>query len=82
MLGLVTLYNPNQQEAAANILQYIHDEDALIIYKYDNFLNEWLKERFKHHTINPAAHTLDIEEYPRVKNPKEEIWKKKRNAEK
>lgn len=32
MLGLVTLYNPNPQEAASNIKRYIHDLDALIIW--------------------------------------------------
>ena len=47
ILGLVTLYNPAPQEAAANMLRYIYDVDALIIYyKYDNFLYEWLRERF------------------------------------
>ena len=32
MLGLVTLYNPNPQEAASNIKRYIDDVDALIIW--------------------------------------------------
>lgn len=44
MLGLVTLYNPDPQEAAANILRYIHDVDALII--WDNSpLEVHLKEQ-------------------------------------
>ena len=38
ILGLVTLYNPNPQEATANIMRYIHDVDALII--WDNSLLE------------------------------------------
>lgn len=32
MLGLVTLYNPNPQEASENIKRYIHDIDKLIIW--------------------------------------------------
>lgn len=32
MLGLVTLYNPNPQEASSNIKKYIDDVDALIIW--------------------------------------------------
>lgn len=56
MLGLVTLYNPAPQEAAANILRYIHDVDALIIWD-----NSPLEARLKEQVLESLA-----EEAPKV----------------
>jgi rhamnosyltransferase len=54
MLGVVTLYNPNPEEAVTNIKRYIDDIDALIIWD-----NSPLEKNLKATFLNELAGSID-----------------------